>query len=62
MTPTIVFYNFAYKYQKYTEFDADFHSMEIIWKKCTHKKFFAKNYCKLIVRRGQTLFCTQFYL
>ncbi len=49
MTPTIVISNFAYEYQKYTEFYADFHLMEIIWKKCTQKKLFAKNYCKLIV-------------
>jgi hypothetical protein len=49
MTLTIIISNFAYEYQKYTEFYADFHSMEIIWKKCTHKKLFAKNYCKLIV-------------
>ncbi len=51
MTPTIVISNFAYEYQKYTEFYADFYSMEIIWKKCTHKKLFAKNYCTLIVQK-----------
>ncbi len=49
MTPTIVISNFAYEYQKYNVFYADFHSMEIIWKKCTQKKLFAKDFYKLIV-------------
>ncbi len=39
----------AYEYSKYVEFDADFKSVEIIGKKPTQKKFFAKHFCKLVV-------------
>ncbi len=39
---------FAYEYQKYTEFYADFKSVEIIGKQCTQKKLFAKNFGKLV--------------
>ncbi len=45
MTPNF----FAYEYQKYTEFCADFKSAEIIGKKCTQKKLFAKNCWQLVV-------------
>ncbi len=40
---------FVYVYQKYSEFYADFKSVEIIGKKCTQKKLFAKNFYKLVV-------------
>ncbi len=36
---------------KNTEFYADFKSIEIIVKKCTQKKLFAKNCCKLVVKK-----------
>ncbi len=40
---------FRYEYPKNTEFHADIISVEIIEKKCTQKKLFAKNFCKLVV-------------
>jgi hypothetical protein len=36
-------YFLAYEYSKYAEFYADFKSVEIIGKKSTQKKFFAKH-------------------
>jgi hypothetical protein len=46
----ILFISFlTYEYQKNVEFLADFKSVEIIGKKCTQKKVFAKNFCKLVV-------------
>jgi hypothetical protein len=56
---------FAYEYSKYAEFHADFESVEIIEKsayrkviclkiiekKCIQKKLFAKNICKLLVKK-----------
>jgi hypothetical protein len=48
--PKNFFYSFCgYEYPKYAEFHADFKSVEIIEKKCTQKKLFAKNFCKLVV-------------
>ncbi len=35
---------FAYEYQKYAEFYADYKSDEIIRKKCTHEKLFAQTF------------------
>jgi len=43
MTPKNFYSFFAYEYKKYTEFYADFRSVEKIWKKCTQKKLLAKN-------------------
>jgi hypothetical protein len=51
MIPKCFIYVFAYEYQKYAEFYADFKSMEIIGKKCTQKKLFAKNFGKLVVTK-----------
>ncbi len=41
--------SFAYEYQNCAEFHVDFKSMEIIGKKCTQKKSFTKNVCKLVL-------------
>ena len=49
MTPKFCNYFFAYEYQNYAEFYADFISVEIIGKMCTQKKLFAYNFCKLVV-------------
>ncbi len=49
MTPTFFFVFLAYEYSKYAEFFADFKSVEIIGKKSTQKKLFAKYFCKLVV-------------
>ncbi len=40
----------------YAEFYADFKSAEIIGKKCTQKKLFAKNFCKLLAKKRTTIF------
>ncbi len=45
----ILFIFFANEYPNQTEFYADFKSEEIIGKKCTQKKLFAQNCCKLVV-------------
>ncbi len=47
MTP-IFLVLFAYEEAKQAEFLADFKSVEIIGKKCTQEKLFAKNFCKLL--------------
>ncbi len=47
MTPKIFYFFFANEYQKYAEYYADFKSVEIIGKKCTKKKLFAKNFRKI---------------
>jgi hypothetical protein len=39
---------FAYEYQNFAVFCTDFKSEEIIGKKCTQKKLFAKNLSKLV--------------
>ncbi len=39
----------AYEYSKFAEFYADFKSVEIIGKKSTQKKLFAKHFCQLVV-------------
>ncbi len=39
----------AYEYSKFAEFYADSKSVEIISKKSTQKKLFAKHFCKLVV-------------
>jgi hypothetical protein len=39
----------AYEYAKNAEFHPDFKSVEIIERKCTLKKLFANNFCKLAV-------------
>ncbi len=49
MTPNFFCSFLAYEYSKYAEFYADFKSVEIIGKKSTQKKFFAKYFCKLVV-------------
>jgi hypothetical protein len=53
----------TYEYSKYAEFYADFKSVEIIGKKSTHKKFFAKYFCKLEVwKRRNSDFSHFFWL
>jgi hypothetical protein len=49
MTPKFFNSFLAYEYSKYAEFYADFKSVEIIGKKSAQKKFFAKDFCKLLV-------------
>jgi hypothetical protein len=49
MTPNFCKLFFAYEYPKYLEFHADFKSVEIIGKKLTRKKLFAKNFHKSVV-------------
>ncbi len=49
MTPKFFLFFLAYEYSKFAEFYADFKSVEIIEKKSTQKKLFAKNFCKLVV-------------
>jgi hypothetical protein len=46
MTPQKIYFFFTCEYQKYSEFYADFKSVDVIGKKCTQKKLFAK---KLVV-------------
>ncbi len=48
MTPKIYLFFFVYEYPKYAEFYADCKSVEIIGKKCTKKKLFAKKFCKSV--------------
>jgi len=46
------------KYQKNTEFYADFKSVEIIGKKYTQKKLFAKNFCTVSsIEERNPIFC-----
>jgi hypothetical protein len=45
----------AYEYSKFAEFYADFKSVEITEKKSTHKKLFAKHFCKLVVEEEENL-------
>ncbi len=47
--PEICYVFLAFEYSKYAEFYADLKSVEIIGKKSTQKKFFAKHFCKLVV-------------
>ena len=49
MTPKNFCSFLAYEYSKFAEFYADFKSLEIIEKKSTQKKLFAKHFCKLVV-------------
>jgi hypothetical protein len=49
MTPKFFCSFLAYEYSKFAEFYADFKSVEIIEKKFTEKKVFAKHFCKLVV-------------
>ncbi len=42
-----IFFYFADEYQKYSECYADSKSIEKVGKKCTQKKLFAENFCKL---------------
>jgi hypothetical protein len=50
MTPTIFLFFFsAYEYLKFAKFYTDFKSVEIIGKKSTQKKLFAKHFCNLVV-------------
>ncbi len=49
MTPKIFLFFFVYEYSKFSEFYTDFKSVEIIEKKSTQKKLFAKYFCKLVV-------------
>jgi hypothetical protein len=51
--PHNIFISFlTYEYPKNAEFYADFKSVEIIWKKCTKKKLFPKNFYKLVVGKS----------
>ncbi len=62
MTP-IFFCSFvAYEYPKFAEFYADFKSVEIIGKKSTQKKLFAKHFCKLVVQKRRTSDFSHFFL
>jgi hypothetical protein len=49
MTPKFFCYFLTYEYSKFAEFYADFKSVEIIGKKSTQRKLFAKHFCKLVV-------------
>ena len=52
MTPIFFISFLTYEYPKNAKFYADFKSVEIIWKKCTKKKLFAKNFYKLVVGKS----------
>ncbi len=49
MTLKNLYFFFAYEYQKYAEFYADFKSVEIIEKSTSQKKLFATIFCNLVV-------------
>ncbi len=49
MTPKFFCNLLTYEYSEFAEFYADFKSVEIIEKKSTQKKLFAKHFCKLVV-------------
>ncbi len=51
----------AYEYSKFAEFYADFKSVEIIEKKSTEKKEFAKRFCKLVVKKRRTSDFSHFF-
>jgi hypothetical protein len=59
--------NFVYlfvlivRHQKYAEFFADFQSAEIIGKKCTRKKLFAKIFSKLVMKERKTCNFASFF-
>ncbi len=49
MTPNFFSSFLVYEYSHFAEFYADIKSVEIIGKKSTQKKFFAKHFWKLVV-------------
>ncbi len=53
MTPIFCWFFFAYEYKKHAKLHAVFKSVELIRKKRTQKKLFAKNFCKFVVKKKE---------
>ncbi len=63
MNRTIFNSTFAFEYPKYTEFHADFKSVEIIGKQCTQKNLFRQNLLQVgtvPIEEDKLQYCTLF--